>query len=242
MIPPSGWHGLGNALKAPVSCSPGKTPWRLGWGISARRRCSDEGATHRRIRSTGSDPQPCRAGRGRADPLVPHELDLSDDQAGSPSRPWSLWACMGASKAAGERMAFALPGVRVLRTSWIHGPVGRNFCRAMLRLHGARMAAGEPHQQGRSLPVGSAFMGWYNHHGCHSGIRLLKPQQRHRGAAVYVCFQTTRSIPHIRQTRTSSLDAAKQLPSLLSAIMVALTLMHQPLPSWQIKVSKSLLQ
>ncbi len=53
----------------------------------------------------------------------------------------------GRSKAAGEQRArAALPADRccVLRTSWVYGPVGRNFCLTMLRLHGLKAAAGEP--------------------------------------------------------------------------------------------------
>lgn len=53
----------------------------------------------------------------------------------------------GASKAEGERRAAAaLPPERLclLRTSWVYGPVGANFCLTMLRLHRARAAAGEP--------------------------------------------------------------------------------------------------
>ena len=50
----------------------------------------------------------------------------------------------GDSKAAGEAAALALPGARVLRTSWVYGPVGRNFCRTMLRVHRERAASGQP--------------------------------------------------------------------------------------------------
>jgi dTDP-4-dehydrorhamnose reductase len=41
----------------------------------------------------------------------------------------------GSSKAAGEAAALQLPDARVLRTSWVYGPVGRNFCLTLLRLH-----------------------------------------------------------------------------------------------------------
>ncbi|MEB3157536.1 MAG: dTDP-4-dehydrorhamnose reductase [Cyanobacteriota bacterium] len=53
----------------------------------------------------------------------------------------------GATKAEGERRAAdRLPPDRlcVLRTSWVYGPVGQNFCLTMLRLHRLKAAAGEP--------------------------------------------------------------------------------------------------
>ncbi len=53
----------------------------------------------------------------------------------------------GRSKAEGEQRArAALPADRccVLRTSWVYGPVGKNFCLTMLRLHALKAAAGEP--------------------------------------------------------------------------------------------------
>jgi dTDP-4-dehydrorhamnose reductase len=48
----------------------------------------------------------------------------------------------GASKAAGEAAALRLPGARVLRSSWVYGPVGHNFCLTMLRLHRERSEIG----------------------------------------------------------------------------------------------------
>ena len=75
-----------------------------------------------------------------------------DGCQGSPYRPEqqpSPLGVYGTTKAAGERAVLeALPPGRglVLRTSWLYGPVGSNFCRTMLRLHRLRAAAGEPLQ------------------------------------------------------------------------------------------------
>ncbi len=53
----------------------------------------------------------------------------------------------GATKAEGERrVCELLPAERscLLRTSWVYGPVGQNFCLTMLRLHRQKAAAAEP--------------------------------------------------------------------------------------------------
>jgi dTDP-4-dehydrorhamnose reductase len=74
---------------------------------------------------------------------------FSGDQ-GTPYPPDAAVAPLGvygATKAAGERAVLEClqPGARafVLRTSWVYGPVGRNFCRTMLRLHRDRAARQE---------------------------------------------------------------------------------------------------
>ena len=61
-----------------------------------------------------------------------------------PDQPRDPLGVYGASKARGEEAALQNPQARVLRTSWVYGPVGKNFCRTMLRLHAAKAAAGEP--------------------------------------------------------------------------------------------------
>jgi dTDP-4-dehydrorhamnose reductase len=66
-------------------------------------------------------------------------------QQGSPYKPeqgLDPLGVYGASKAAGETAALRLAGARVLRTSWVYGPVGHNFCRTMLRLQREREQLG----------------------------------------------------------------------------------------------------
>ncbi|MEB3303640.1 MAG: dTDP-4-dehydrorhamnose reductase [Cyanobacteriota bacterium] len=83
-----------------------------------------------------------------------HLLQISTDfvfngQQGSPYRPDQArdpLGVYGATKAEGERRVLqALPPGRVclLRTSWVYGPVGQNFCLTMLRLHRQKAAAGD---------------------------------------------------------------------------------------------------
>jgi dTDP-4-dehydrorhamnose reductase len=61
-----------------------------------------------------------------------------------PRRPLGVY---GVSKAAGEEAVQELLGRGfILRTSWVYGPVGHNFCSTMLRLHRQRSVSGEPLQ------------------------------------------------------------------------------------------------
>ena len=70
----------------------------------------------------------------------PYQLD-------QPRKPLGIY---GSSKAAGEEAVEAILGcgaegaATILRTSWVYGPVGRNFLLTMLRLHSLRADAGEP--------------------------------------------------------------------------------------------------
>ena len=41
----------------------------------------------------------------------------------------------GASKLKGEELSLKFPNVVIIRTSWLYGPVGANFCLTMLKLH-----------------------------------------------------------------------------------------------------------
>lgn len=64
----------------------------------------------------------------------------------TPDQPLQPLGVYGASKAAGEVAIFhQLPAHQIclLRTSWVYGPVGKNFCLTMLRLHSNKAAAGE---------------------------------------------------------------------------------------------------
>ncbi len=77
-------------------------------------------------------------------------LQLSTDfvfngQQGNPYRPDQATQPLGvygASKAAGEAAALELAGALVLRTGWVYGPLGHNFCLTMLRLLRERPSLG----------------------------------------------------------------------------------------------------
>lgn len=63
-----------------------------------------------------------------------------------PDQPVDPISVYGATKAEGERLVkTALPSTKycILRTSWVYGPVGKNFCLTMLRLHSIKSAKNE---------------------------------------------------------------------------------------------------
>lgn len=75
-------------------------------------------------------------------------FDGSQSYPYRPDQPRQPLGVYGASKAAGEEaveqvLGFSGSGL-ILRTSWVIGPVGRNFALTMLRLHAQRAAAGQP--------------------------------------------------------------------------------------------------
>lgn len=69
-------------------------------------------------------------------------FDGSQGHPYEPGQARSPLGVYGASKAAGEEAVESLLGSArlgtILRTSWVYGPVGQNFCRTMLRLHRER--------------------------------------------------------------------------------------------------------
>jgi len=74
-------------------------------------------------------------------------------QQGHPYRPDQSRAPLGvygATKAAGEQVVTEILGINgvgrasILRTSWVYGPVGRNFLLTMLKLHRQQAERGEP--------------------------------------------------------------------------------------------------
>ncbi|MCP9772650.1 dTDP-4-dehydrorhamnose reductase [Synechococcus sp. Tobar12-5m-g] len=81
-------------------------------------------------------------------------LQLSTDYVfnGAQSHPYQPEQTMeplgvyGRSKAAAEGAVIALLGqdrATILRTGWVYGPVGKNFCRTMLNLHHQKAARGQ---------------------------------------------------------------------------------------------------
>lgn len=66
----------------------------------------------------------------------------------APESPVAPLGVYGSTKAAGERVVLEVLGgqaaAHLLRTSWVYGPVGRNFCLTMLRLHRQRAEQGQP--------------------------------------------------------------------------------------------------
>jgi dTDP-4-dehydrorhamnose reductase len=63
-----------------------------------------------------------------------------------PDQPVDPISVYGATKAKGERLVQrSLPSTNycILRTSWVYGPVGNNFCLTMLRLHRLKSAQNE---------------------------------------------------------------------------------------------------
>ena len=79
-------------------------------------------------------------------------FDGSQGHPYRPDQPRSPLGIYGSSKAAGEEAVEQILGCgaggagAILRTSWVYGPVGRNFLLTMLRLHRLKGEAGDPLQ------------------------------------------------------------------------------------------------
>ena len=74
-------------------------------------------------------------------------FDGSQGHPYAPDQPLAPLGVYGTTKAEGERLAIERLGAErtcVLRTSWVYGPEGANFCLTMLRLHRQRAEAGQP--------------------------------------------------------------------------------------------------
>ena len=141
-------------LADPTACRAAVAQHRPDWVLNAgaytavdRAEAEPELAEAVNAGAPGAFAEALAEGGGR---LLQVSTDfVFDGQQGHPYGPEQALAPLGvygASKAEGERRAAAALGADhlcLLRTSWVYGPVGANFCLTMLRLHRAKAAAGE---------------------------------------------------------------------------------------------------